>query len=254
MKLYKNDWMTCAVHLARKVFSFDPDERQQELLLSRGKRVLLNCTRQWGKSTTAAWKAAHRAVFQEGALVVLVSPTERQTGELFLKAGKALTAMGFARKGDGIHGLSWVLPNGSRIVGVPGTQATVRGYSAADLVIVDEAAQVEDDLYRSVRPMLAVSDGDLMLLSTPFGERGFFWREWAKGGEAWTRLRVTAAECGRISREFLEGEYRSMGEQWFEQEYMCSFVGMTHQAFRRQWIESAREKGLHYKKLLLGGG
>jgi tRNA(Met) C34 N-acetyltransferase TmcA len=173
--------MTCASALARKVMEFRPDEKQLEVLLSRSRRLLLNCSRQWGKSTTAAWKAAHRAVYQARALVVLVSPTERQTGELFRKTGEALAAMGFERKGDGTHGLSWVLPNGSRILGVPGTEATVRGYSAANLVIVDEAARVEDELYRSLRPMLAVSNGDLILLSTPFGERGFFWREWAEG-------------------------------------------------------------------------
>jgi tRNA(Met) C34 N-acetyltransferase TmcA len=172
MTKFGYDRIVLAEDFAREMAAFAPDEKQAEVLTSRSRRLLLNCTRQWGKSTTAAWKAAHRAVLQPGALVVLVSPTERQTGELFLKTGGALDAMGFARRGDRTHALSWVLPNGSRILGVPGTEATVRGYSAANLVIVDEAARVEDELYRSLRPMLAVSNGDLILLSTPFGERG----------------------------------------------------------------------------------
>lgn len=162
-------------------------------------------------------------------------------------------ALGFPRKSDGAHSLSWVLPNGSRILGLPGTEATVRGYSAANLVIVDEAARVEDELYRSLRPMLAVSDGDLMLLSTPFGERGFFWREWTEGSEDWTRMSVTAEDCARISRRFLDEEWKALGEDWFRQEYLCSFVAMENQAIRRQWLETARAEGLNYRKLVVEG-
>jgi hypothetical protein len=138
-------------------------------------------------------------------------------------------------------------------LGVPGTEATVRGYSAASLVIVDEAARVEDELYRSLRPMLAVSNGDLILLSTPFGERGFFWREWVEGGDSWTRLSVSAQDCPRISREFLDGEWKSMGDQWFRQEYLCAFIGMENQAFRREWMERAKEEGLNTRKLVVPG-
>ena len=247
------DGIVNAVELAQTAMKFVPDGKQMEVLSSRSRRLLLNCSRQWGKSTTAAWKAAHRAVLEAGSLVVLVSPTERQTGELFRKTGQALEEMGFERKSDGTHSLSWVLPNGSRILGVPGTEATVRGYSAASLVIVDEAARVEDELYRSLRPMLAVSNGDLILLSTPFGERGFFWREWVEGGDSWTRLSVSAQDCPRISREFLDGEWKSMGDQWFRQEYLCAFIGMENQAFRREWMERAKEEGLNTRKLVVPG-
>ncbi len=41
---------------------------------------------------------------------------------------------------------------------------------------IDEAARVSDELYRAVRPMLATSGGRIVLLSTPFGKRGFFFR------------------------------------------------------------------------------
>ncbi len=72
------------------------------------------------------------------------------------------------------------LENGSRIVSLPGTEGTVRGFSGVALLIVDEASRVDDALYHAVRPMLAVSHGKLVLLSTPWGKRGFFYREWAE--------------------------------------------------------------------------
>ena len=63
--------------------------------------------------------------------------------------------------------LSFTLSNGSRVVSLPGTSETVRGFSAPRLVIEDEAAFVEDGVYGAVRPMLAVSSGRLILMSTP---------------------------------------------------------------------------------------
>ena len=123
-------------------------------------------------------------------------------------------------------------PNGSRIVGLPGTERTVRGFSAVSLLLVDEASRVEDDLYRAVRPMLAVGDGDLWLMSTPHGKRGFYYSEWAYGGEEWRRVKAPATECERIRPEFLEEERRTQGERWFRQEYMCEFTEEEDGVFR----------------------
>jgi hypothetical protein len=131
------------------------------------------------------------------------------------------------------------LPNGSRIVGLPGSEATVRGYSAVSLLLVDEAARVSDDLYLAVRPMLAVSEGGLWLMSTPFGKRGFFWEAWEHGGDEWERIRVPATECPRISRRFLEGERSALGERWYRQEYGCEFVEATDAVFDREMVERA---------------
>ena len=60
------------------------------------------------------------------------------------------------------------------MVGLPANEATVRGFSAVSLMVVDEAARVPDDLYEAVKPMLATTDGALWLMSTPFGRRRIF--------------------------------------------------------------------------------
>ena len=237
------------VAFAREILEFAPDARQAEVLLGGARRLLLNCSRQWGKSSTAAAIAAHRAYCFEGSLVVCVSPTERQTGELVRKIRKFLLRAGITLRGDGSNRISLTLPNGSRIVGLPGTEATVRGYSAASLVVIDEAARVPDELYQSVRPMLAVSGGDLICMSTPFGQRGFFWKEWAMGGDGWTRVCVKATDFDRIAPEFLDEERQKQGAEWFAQEYLCSFVGMENEAFRREWLLTAKAEGLRYRAL-----
>src|SRR5262245_39663570 len=116
-----------------------------------------------------------------------------------------------------------LLDNHSRIVCVPCKEETIRGYSHIDLLVLDEAARVPDDLYRAVRPMLAVSQGRLIALSTPYGARGFFHHAWAHGGDDWQRVEVPAERVPRIPAEFLAEERRAMGESWFRQEYCCSF-------------------------------
>ena len=127
----------------------------------------------------------------------------------------------------------------------------MRGYSAASLVVIDEAARVPDELYRSVRPMLAVSGGDLICMSTPFGQRGFFWKEWELGGEGWTRVCLKATNFDRIRPEFLEEERQKQGGEWFAQEYLCSFAGMENEAFRREWLLTAKAEGLRYRALIV---
>ena len=123
------------------------------------------------------------------------------------------------------------LKNGSRIVALPGSETTVRGYSNVALLVVDEASRVEDALYFSIRPMLAVSGGRLVALTTPWGRRGFFFNEWTAEDGASARVKVSATECPRIAADFLEHERATMPARWFRQEYETSFEDLDDAAF-----------------------
>src|SRR5262249_34945772 len=160
---------------------FVPDGVQSRVLETASRRVLLNCTRQWGKSTITAAKAVHYAYHHAVSLTVVVSPSARQSGEVLRKAAGVGPCAGLPAEGDGDNDISLELPNRARIVGLPGSEATIRGFSAVSLLVVDEAARVSDELYLAIRPMLAVSGGALWLMSTPFGKRGFFWETWERG-------------------------------------------------------------------------
>lgn len=227
------------VEFARDGLNFEPDPWQAEILRSKRKRVLLNCSRQSGKSTTVSILAAHRAVYHRESLVLLLSRTERQSSELFSKTADHLERLGEYGKKGAKGKLSCVLENGSRIVSLPGSDKNIRGFSNVDLVVIDEAAFVSDGLYRSARPMLAVSNGQLIAMSTPFGKRGWFHEAWVDGGETWHRVKVPASECPRISREFLEEERKSLGALWFASEYECEFVDTSDQLFPYQAITRA---------------
>lgn len=232
------------VLLARES-GLDPDPWQADVLRSGATRMLLNCCRQSGKSTITAILAVHRAVYHPRSLILLLSPSLRQSQELFTKCKAALPV-----RPESESALRLELPNGSRIVSLPGKEATIRGYSGVSLLIVDEAARVEDGLYYALRPMLAVSGGSLLLLSTPWGKRGAFHEEWTKG-EGWERYEIPATECPRITPEFLEQERRALGVWWYSQEYMCEFRETEDQIFASDVIEAAISPEI--EPLFMGG-
>src|SRR5687768_2428123 len=134
------------VSFARKA-GLDPDPWQRDLLESSSHRVLLNCCRQSGKSTMTAVIALHRALYHPGSLILCLAPALRQSQELFAKIAGFYRDLGRPVSPIGERKLSLELENGSRIITLPGTEKTIRGFSGVSLLIVDEAARVEDELY-----------------------------------------------------------------------------------------------------------
>jgi hypothetical protein len=235
LELEKGD----AVLMARRA-GIVPDLWQANLLRSDARQMVLNCSRQSGKSTISAVLGLHTAIYTPNSLVLLLSPSLRQSQELFRKMKDTYNALESPALPKPVEesALRLELDNGSRIVSLPGSEQTVRGFSAVSLLVIDEASRVEDALYQSVRPMLAVSGGRLVLLSTPFGKRGFFFYEWTDG-DGWLRTKITADECPRIDKEWLERERATVGDWWFRQEYGCEFVETNDQVFSFEDIESA---------------
>jgi hypothetical protein len=219
------------------------DPWQAELLQSTASRILMLCARQTGKSTVAASLAISEAL-QHPSLVLLLSPSLRQSQELFHKILDLSRRVHTTVPIDQESALRLELTNGSRIISLPGTEQKIRGFSGVGLLIIDEAARVPDELYFSVRPMLAVSGGRLVALSTPFGKRGWFHREWTES-EGWHKVKVTAEQCPRISPEFLAEERRALGPMWYDQEYLCEFIDGINQAFAFEVVMRALSAKVH---------
>jgi hypothetical protein len=214
-----------------------PDDWQADLLTTNERAILLNCSRQSGKSTVTALKALHTALYDPG-LILMLAPAQRQSIELFRKLKGLYTSL------DGLPGsvnesaMALELENGSRIVALPGSEASIRGYSAPKLIIVDEAARTDDSLFTAIRPMLATSQGQLIALSTPFGKRGWYYEQWI-GGNGWKRYKVLASDCPRISDEYLQQERSMIGEWQYSQEFECAFVDTQEQFFNTELIARA---------------
>lgn len=214
------------------------DAWQSDLLASRKRQMLVLCSRQAGKSTAAAALALRTALTKPMSPILLVSRSRRQSEELFRKVLDLFRQSGRPMGSTLENKLELELTNGSRILCLPGSEATIRGFSGVALMVIDEAARVPDELYYAVRPMLAVSRGRLIALSTPFGKRGWFYEAWRSDG-VWERIETPATRCRRISKAFLEEERLALGQRWFAQEYLCSFEDAVGAVFLREDLDAA---------------
>ena len=222
--------MIPAPHIMRQL-GLEPDPWQLEVLESEHPRILLNCCRQAGKSTVVVILGLVKALMVPWTKVLLLSRSHRQSMELLHTASQYYERFANLPRAIRQNSEEMEFSNHSRMIALPCKEETIRGYAHIDLLIIDEAARVPDDLYRSVRPMLAVSNGRLILLSTPFGKRGFFFDCWTRQQEDWQRIEVPASKIPRIRPAFLAEEERALGEAYFRQEYCCAFEAMEGLVF-----------------------
>ncbi|MEM1289804.1 MAG: terminase family protein [Pseudomonadota bacterium] len=206
---------------------------------------MMVCSRQAGKSTGAAALGTHHVQFNENALALLIAPSLRQSRGLydkvrhFIKVQKNPPTL----VEDNVNGFT--LANGSRMVVLPGDDPEkVRGFSAVSLLLLDEAAFVRDSVYTAVTPMLAVSGGQMVEMSTPNGRQGQFHDNWANGGQDIERIEVDAHQCPRISEAFLKKALRMLGQRRYEQEYFCKFNDALDQIFTSEDIARAMVEGV----------
>lgn len=229
-----------------------PDPWQARFLCSADKRQSLLCSRQAGKSTVTAAYLLKSALLDPGDYLVF-SPTLRQSMELSRKVGVFFRALGRPVPAVSSNKTVLELANGSRVISLPDSHEGVVGFTPRGIVI-DEASRVSDELYFSVRPMLAASRGWLCTLSTPFGNRGWFFNIWddsAEGvlrreqlNEQWRRTPVTAYEVPRITPEFLADERLELGDRWYRQEFELAFLDSIDAVFAQDVIQAARTTGI----------
>jgi hypothetical protein len=204
----------------------EPLPWQERALVSEAPMQLYNCARQSGKSQVAAALAVHKVLYTPEALVLMVSRTLDHSGELFKRALKIYRDVGRPVEATSETALSLTLEN-----------------YTADLLLIDEAARVANDLYVSATPILARTGGRIVALSSPFGNRGWFYEEW-RSNEPWDRYRITADDLPEDwykpdKATFLSRERRRLGEWWFRQEFYAEFLEGQTQGFRREDIEAA---------------
>jgi hypothetical protein len=213
-----------AAGFARAVLGWTPDAKQAQVLSAGSRRVILNCSRQWGKSTVAAAKLVHVACMRPGSLSVIVSENMSQTAEVFQKIDRFFGEVGVAVKGERGQKFARVLPNRSRVIGLAAREEAVRGYTA-DFVFLDEAARVPDEVIDALLPVIALRNGDWWMASTPMGRRGRFYEAWAhQSGPDVLKVSAPWTENARMAPGFVERMREERGDAFVQQEFECQFV------------------------------
>lgn len=214
------------------ILGYPPTDYQKELLRCRSKRLLVRWPRQSGKTRGLAIYAIWFSVFHARNTTLIVGPSRRQSmivGDLihmYLDGIPRRIRRALVRKK---LRTTIYFRNGSRIVMLPNSENLLRGYTA-HLIIVDEAAFFDNDesIFQHVlTPMLATTDGAMIVSSTPWGKNTLFYR--FNMDDDWTKLHITwreAKRAGVYKGEFLKEieKTRKTLPLTYRMEYEAEFV------------------------------
>lgn len=222
---------------AREVFIIAtgdvPIDWQEDYLAETRDTVVLK-GRQVGASTSGGVIAARRSIYIEDHLSAIVSPSLKQSTEVKDRAKSHLTALLDSPQLRSL-GLTIVrdssslieLSNGSRILSLPGSAKSVRGWSA-HLLILDEAAYIEPETFLAARATVAATGGRTIIQSTPEAPYGHFYDAWTDAQRdpsgRWASFSVTSEEAGTVSAAFLASERALLTDEKYAQEYLGRFT------------------------------
>jgi hypothetical protein len=224
-----------------------PDDYQVELLtgIARAANDVAVTPRRWhiaagrqqGKTSTVACAALSLGCFSRlaGRPIPIVAPAERQAQLLLDRVRIFLQQLPDDRATRIVqeNNSEIRLGNGTVYVALPGGSGgdTLRAFAGVGAVICDEASRVSDDVFQAVMPMVAVSRGLVILLSTPNGRANLFGRLDEERPGDWHFTSVNALSNPRLDADFLESERRTLGRFRFATEYLCSYDVGTEDSF-----------------------
>jgi hypothetical protein len=192
----------------------------QRQMMEENRDTLLLKGRQVGATEVAAALAIHTARRKPGSTSAIISPSQRQSSEVTVRARHGFWLLGETLRQDSVSLLR--LANGSRVISLPGNARGIRGYSC-DLVILDEAAWIPAETFTAARPLTAATGGRLIVQSTPGAPVGPFYELAENVPDDWAFLKVRSDAVPTISAAFLDRERRQMAPDLFAQEYLAEF-------------------------------
>lgn len=226
-----------------KFFSFirkhEPYTYQKVFLKDKSKRIAVRSGRQVGKTVMGSVKALYRAFMNPHEQILILAPSQRQSNIFFWNIKEMVGENPFISDCVRRNTASQIyFDNGSEIHCLPASSKRVseriRGFSPT-LIIFDEAAYIPDEVLTAVEPSLAATDGDVILMSTPYGKRGFFWHAF-RPGSGYSVHHVKSEDCPNITKEFLEDKRKRITKNDYIQEYCGEFTEEGDTFFTRELI------------------
>ncbi|KPV62526.1 MAG: Terminase-like family protein [Candidatus Bathyarchaeota archaeon BA2] len=238
------------VLFAEVVLGVKPFRYQEKLLRDQSKRLVACMGRQTGKTTTIAIKAVHFAFCNADVTVLITAPSRRQSIIMFSKIAGFIFRTVLRRSVIRSTQTTIQLSNGSEIIALPCSGHLLRGFTA-QMVIVDEASYIPEEVITNILyPMLATTNGSLILLSTPWGKDHFFYRAFVDPD--FSVYRVKSSECPLISEKFLKKQREFMTTETYRMEYEAEFVEAATSYFPQDLIRSCIDPELELERDLEG--
>lgn len=232
---------------AEKILGMKPFPYQAKLLEDASKRIVACMGRQTGKTTIIALKAIYFADTNRDVIVLITSPSLRQSMIMFDRIASFVFSAAYLRnRVVRATGTLIQFENGSRIIALPCSEHMLRGYTA-NMVILDEASWIPEQVITQILfPMLSTTDGYAIFLSTPWDKNHFFYRAFVN--PAYSVHRVKSNECPLVKPEFLEEMQQNMTHEAYLMEYEAEFVEALNSYFPlaliRACVELAQRLGV----------
>lgn len=233
-----DDWLLSLEERLDPVLLFErfvggnADEWQARVLRSVSPSVALRVCRQAGKSCCLATLAIIE--MRRGGTVLVICPAERQAKELARKVREYLPKTDLAVERSTQTEIE--TSNGARLICVPSTGATIRGYTV-DLLLIDEAAFCDDDSLIAVLPMVT-DDGRTVFASTPAGRQGMFASLFLEPKPEVERIVVKGTDIPRLASR-VERLRTALPPTKFKQEVLVEMLGGGENFFDLAAIEQA---------------
>jgi len=255
-----SNWLR--LRMANKLWGWEPHPTQEQWLMSNARTKIASCGRRWGKTEAAAIDAITMAILRQGTSQMIVAPTYDQSRLIFDHVERLALDSPLTRRLAKVTRTPYPRLILGRSVIMARTAdedgRNLRGHSA-DRVIVDEAAYVRDAVVQEViSPMLADKNGQLVMISTPFGKNHFY-RAFLRGVESRKSEAASSGEMPRtaryasfsfpswmnphISAEYIEEQREAISPRQFAVEYEAQFVDDMSCVFAWEDINRALERG-----------
>ncbi len=214
------------------------DEWQKKVLKTKGNFVMRS-GRQVGKSAIISVKCGEVAMQSKNKTIMVIAKVERQSQLLFQKILRYI----HVKNKDIIMGgvdrptkTRIKLTNGSIIYCLPAgdTGYGIMGFTI-DLLIADEAAFIPEEVWNSVIPTLAVTKGDIWLLSTPFIKEGYYYN--CFNDPTFTSFHQSSEDCQRRDDDFLTHKKATISKAQYAQMYLGLFVDNLKRLYSDELIK-----------------
>jgi len=194
-----------------------------------GKIFVVKAKRQVGKTTMAENILLQVAIEHNGTLSCLVEPTLDQARRVYKEIVKAIEhAPVIKRKNDSLLELEFL--NGSQIIFKSAEQRdNLRGFTVTGILIIDECAFIQDDIYDILQPATDVHAAPILLISTPKLKQGFYYRYYTAGASG-TSPNIVSIDFNQYDTSYLLPpdkleQYRTMMPRaQFTTEYLGEFL------------------------------
>lgn len=188
-----------------------------------GKTLVIKAKRQVGKSILASSLLLYYASLKTVSAVV--EPTIAQSRRMYKQLVKGLAKSNLIESANAAT-LEITFKNGAEILFKSAQQGdALRGFTVTGLLVIDEAAFIDDEIIDILMPLVDANNADVMFISTPLFTSGRFYEEFMVESANKLILDWNDYDTSEfLSTERLEEYRQKISPNKFKSEYLGEFI------------------------------